>query len=93
MTTTPVLRLPDFSKPFIIEADASGKGLEAVLMRECRPLAFMSKTLCPKNQGLSIYEREFLAVLMAIQYTEMEVLLARPQVYCPNRPTSPQVLT
>lgn len=27
----------------------------------------MSKVLCPKNQALSVYEREFLAVLMAVQ--------------------------
>lgn len=67
MTTTPVLSIPDFTKPFVLETDASGYGIGVGLMQEGRPIAYMSKTLCPKNQALSVYEREFLAVVMVIQ--------------------------
>jgi len=67
MTTTPVLQLPDFQDTFTIETDACQDGIGAVLMQKGKPVAYLSKALGEKHKGLSIYEKEFLALIMAVE--------------------------
>ena len=57
-TTLPMLVVPCFNKEFVIEIDASGKGLGAVLMQEGRFIAYMSQTLSDRAQQKLVYERE-----------------------------------
>jgi len=66
MTHAPILALPDFSRPFILETNACELGVGAVLVQEGKPLAFLSQALAPKHLGLSIYDKELLAVLIAV---------------------------
>lgn len=68
LITAPVLALPNFAKTFVIEADACDHGIGAVLLQDGHPLAYLSKYLGPKNRGLSTYEKEYLAILMAVDH-------------------------
>ena len=45
MTSTLILTMPNFSNTFIIEIDASGEGIGAVLQQKGKPIAFMSQAL------------------------------------------------
>uniref|UniRef100_A0A0A8Z196 Reverse transcriptase/retrotransposon-derived protein RNase H-like domain-containing protein n=1 Tax=Arundo donax TaxID=35708 RepID=A0A0A8Z196_ARUDO len=66
LTTAPILAIPNFSLPFCIETDASAHGVRAVLMQQGHPLAFISRPLGPWNRGLSTYEKEYMAILIAV---------------------------
>lgn len=51
LCSSPVLALPDISKPFSIETDASDLVVGAVLMQDGHPLAYLSKALGPRSGG------------------------------------------
>jgi hypothetical protein len=61
-----VLALLDFTRPFSIETDASSTGIGVVLQQDGHPLGFVSQALGPRNLGLSTYEKEYIAILLAV---------------------------
>ena len=70
LLTYPCLRAADFSRPFILQTDASGTGLGAVLTQEHdgveHPLAYISRQLNAAERNYSGTELECLAVVWAI---------------------------
>lgn len=67
MIETSVLNLPDFSKPFVLQTDASGFGLGVVLQQEGHRIAFFSKKICNKLKNVSTYVWELHAITMTVQ--------------------------
>ena len=61
ITSSPILRLPDNTKPFTLRTDASDKGLGAVLLQEhdgkLSPVSYASKKLTDREKKYSTIER------------------------------------
>ena len=57
ISNCPILAFPDFSKPFVLECDASGEGIGAVLKKGKRSIDFESRKLKPQEDIYSIYDK------------------------------------
>ncbi|CAM5145058.1 unnamed protein product [Natator depressus] len=68
----PVLRAPDFDKPFLVTTDAYERGVGADLMQEgldqeFHPVVFLSKKLSERKSHWSISEKKCYAILYALE--------------------------
>uniref|UniRef100_A0A3B1JU25 Gypsy retrotransposon integrase-like protein 1 n=1 Tax=Astyanax mexicanus TaxID=7994 RepID=A0A3B1JU25_ASTMX len=96
LVTAPVLAYADFSKPFVLEIDASHAGLGAVLGQEqegkVRPVAYASRGLRPAERNMQNYSSmklELLALKWALTEKFRDYLLGhRCIVYTDNNPLS-----
>ena len=71
-TEEPVLMMPDHTKPFQIETDASKYATGAVLTQldtnsDRLPVSFISKTFSPAEWNYEIYDQELLAIVRALE--------------------------
>ncbi|KAJ1300835.1 hypothetical protein OPQ81_002475 [Rhizoctonia solani] len=72
----PVLIHPDKSKPYFLEADASGAAMGAVLSQRggdgcLHPVAFTSKTFEPAEMNYDTHDNELLAIICAFEHRRM----------------------
>lgn len=74
LITLPILKYPDFSKPFKLNTDASNYALGAVLLQDNHPVAYASRTLNSHEVRYNTTEKELLAVVWAVKYF-------RPYIY------------
>ena len=72
LVAPPVLRVAEPDKQFMLQTDASGQGLGAVLSQidddsQEHPVAYASRKLLPREQRYSIIEKECLAIVWALK--------------------------
>ena len=73
LTEAPVLAFPVFHQGFLLDTDASGVGLGAVLAQKqedgsVRPVAYASRTLQPHERNYGVTELEALGVVWAVKH-------------------------
>ena len=68
------LRYYDQTKPMIVQADASQRGLGTCLLQEGQPIAFASKSLTDTETRYANIERELLAIVFACQQFNTYIL-------------------
>jgi hypothetical protein len=78
MCQQPVLKQPDFTKPFAVFTDASAYGVGAILSQEggpntqnrtkYHPIAYYSATFTETERNYDVYDRELLAIMKAITH-------------------------
>ena len=91
MTTAPILAYADYNLPFILQTDASGTGLGAILSQiqhgHERIIAYASRGLSPSEKRYPAHTLEFLALKWAITDKLRDYLLgAQIQVLTDNNP-------
>ena len=76
ITSYPVLKSPDFTRPFELSVDASDIGVGAMLTQIDdegikHPVAYFSKKLNEAQQKYSTIEKETLGLIMALEHFEV----------------------
>lgn len=68
ISSHPILKYPEFDKPFIVTTDASNFAIGAVLSQNGQPVCYVSRTLNDHEKNYSTTDKEFLAIVFSINY-------------------------
>ncbi|GFO40249.1 reverse transcriptase [Plakobranchus ocellatus] len=70
LTSEPILKVADLSKPFVVQTDASNKAIAGTLLQQhegtLHPCFYASRTLKDRERNYAIIELEMLAIIFAL---------------------------
>ena len=77
--TAPILAYPQFDRPFVLQTDASDKGLGAALTQfdpnnKEHVIAYASRSLTDREKNYSATEKEALAIVFAVEHFRVYLL-------------------
>lgn len=84
----PVLMLPDYSKPFEVQTDASDFAIGGVLMQERHPIAFESRKLNETERRYPVHDKEMTAIIHCLRVWRHYLLGSRFKILTDNVATS-----
>lgn len=92
LSSSPILILPNPNKPFIIQTDASDKGIACCLLQQVdgilHPIKYLSRKLLPRERHYAIIERECLAIVWSVQRLDRYLCGTKFTIQCDHRPLS-----
>ena len=79
LCSAPVLKSPNFQLPFVLQTDASNRGVGAVLTQysengEEHPIAFWNRKFLPGEERYSTIEKECLTIKLGIEAFKVYLL-------------------
>ncbi|KAK1608777.1 hypothetical protein QYE76_032450 [Lolium multiflorum] len=81
LTTTPILIMPDITKPFDVYCDAYKIGLGCVLMQEGKVISYLSRQLKQHEQNYPTHDLELAAVVLALKVWRHYLMGNRCEIY------------
>ncbi|KAL3688559.1 hypothetical protein R1sor_014868 [Riccia sorocarpa] len=84
LASEPVLKLPEFDKPFEVHTDASNYAIGGVLVQDGRPVAYESKKLSERESHWPTHEKELYAIVYCLKKWQHYLGLHKTKVYTDN---------
>ena len=90
LASAPIVRFPDYKKPFHVYTDCSNQGMGGTLMQENKgvlhPVAYVSKSLNEAQRRYPATKKEALALVFALEQFRQMILLYPITVYTDHKP-------
>ena len=89
VSEAPLLKIASSNKPFEVITDASNIAIGAVLQQDSRPVAYFSKKLDAAQRNYSVYDKELLAVILALKHWKHFLYGRRARIHSQDRSPGP----